>query len=323
MTRLATESGWAGAWVSEVNGFDAVTQAAALAPVVGAGRIGTAIVPMQTRDPLLMAMSAASLNQLLPGRLVLGLGTSTPIIIQDWHAADWGKPIALTREYVAILRQLLAGDRVTHDGARYRLRGASLGNRLAAPIPLYLAALNDRMLELAGEIADGVILNFASLDYLAHARARLAAGAARAGRSPADIEVIVFFRCSIVTDYALVRDRYQRELLTYVLAPVYQKMFAREGFGPMCTEVERLWKAGERDSALAAVTDTFTRGRLLAGTTTEIGASLDSYFEAGMDSAIIMPIPTPGDDYTDAATGIVRDLGGRISARAPVAEAAR
>jgi len=313
LTRLAAASGWKGAWLSEVNGFDAVTQAAVVAANVGEGRVGTAIVPMQTRDPLLMAMTATALNQLTGGRFVLGLGTSTRVIVEDWHATDWGAPITLTREYVSLLRRFLAGERVTTDGGRYRYRNASLSSRLAAPVPIYLAALNNRMLELAGEVADGVILNFASVEYVARARARLAAGAARAGRSLDDFEIVVYFRSSLTDDHGAVRDRYQRELLTYVLAPVYQKMFARDGFGPMCSEVERLWKAGDREAALAAIPDGFVRDRALVGTADELAASLDRYFEAGMDAAIVLPVPAPERDYIGECENVVTSLGKAMS----------
>ncbi len=309
LTQLAAANGWGGVWVSEVAGLDAVTQAVAAGRALGAGRVGTAIVPMQTRDPLLMAMTAATLNQLMPGRFVLGLGTSTRIIMEDWHSTEWGAPLALTREYVTLVRRFLNGERVTFQGPRYRYRGASLGTGLAAPVPIYLAALNDRMLELAGELADGVLLNFASLEYLAHARERLAVGAERAGRSVDDIDVLVFFRCSFAEDYARVRERYQREFLTYALAPVYQKMFGREGFDETCAEVTRLWTDGQREAALAAIPDALPRNRALIGTPAEVAKSLDLYFEAGMRSAIVMPVPAPGTDYIAECERIVSVLG--------------
>ena len=256
-----------------------------------------------------MAMTASALSQLTGGRFVLGLGTSTRVIVEDWHATEWGVPIALTREYVSLLRRFMAGERVTTEGGRYRYRNASLSARPGASVPIYLAALNDRMLELAGEIADGVILNFASLDYVARARERLAAGAARAGRSMDDLEVVIYFRCSVTDNYASVRERYQRELLTYVLAPVYQKMFGRDGFGPMCGEVESLWKAGERAAALAAIPDGFVRDRALVGTADGAAGSLERYFDAGVDAAIVLPVPAPESNYLGECERMVTELG--------------
>ncbi len=311
--KLAAAHGWRGAWISELAGFDGITQVIAAGQAIAPGRAGTAILPMQTRDPLLMAMTAASIEQLLGGGFVLGLGTSTEVIIEGWHATDWGKPLSLTREYVSLVRRFLAGERVTTSEGRYRFRNASLGNQLATGIPIYLGALNDRMLELVGEIADGALLNFASVDYVRHARERLAAGRARAGKSMDDFEIVVYFRCSLTADYAEVRDRYQREFLTYVMAPVYQRVWSREGFGPACAEVETLWRDGRRAEALAAIPDELAQERALIGTAAEVRGRLDAYFDAGMHTAIVMPVARPAADYADDCRAIIAQLGDRAA----------
>ena len=239
LATLAERAGWQGFWVAEATSGDAVATAAAVAARLESSRVGTAILPMQTRNPLLLAMAATSISQVAPGGFVLGLGTSTPLIIEDWHATPWGSsPLQLTRECVALVRRFLAGERVTTDAGRWRYRRAQLAARPAGKIPVYLAALNDRMLELAGEIADGVVLNFVTTADVAHAKRRVAAGAARAGRNLADFEFMVFFRATVTDDYEAVRERYQRELFTYVMAPVYQRMFAREGYGDACQEIQ-------------------------------------------------------------------------------------
>jgi probable F420-dependent oxidoreductase len=314
IAQLAAANGWGGVWISELAGFDGVTQAIATGQAIAPGRAGTAILPMQTRDPMLMAMTAASINQLLGGRFVLGLGTSTQVIIEGWHATDWGKPLSLTREYVSLVRRFLAGERVTTDQGRYHYRGASLGNQLPSEIPIYLAGLNDKMLELVGEVADGALLNFASLDYVRHVREHLAIGRKRAGKTMDDFEIVVFFRCSLTDDYEEVRGRYQREFLTYVMAPVYQRMWSREGLGPMCANVEQLWRQGQREDALAAISDELAQQRALIGTAEEVQSRLDGYFEAGMHTAIVMPIARPGADYLQDCRDIVSGL---VSERQP------
>ena len=299
----AEERGWGGFWVAETTGADAVTTAAAVAARLSTGRVGTAIVPMQTRNPMLLAMTAAAIGQIAPGGFTLGLGTSTPIIVEDWHATPWGdSPLALTRECVDLTRRLLGGERITTESGRWRYRRAQLMAPPESPPPVYLGALNDRMLELAGEIADGVILNFVTAADVAHARERIAAGAVRAGRDLDGFELMVFFRATVTDDYERVRNRYQRELLTYVMAPVYERMFAREGFGEACKEVQALWRARERDRALEAVPEALIRQRTLIGTVGEIDAGLDAYAAAGMDSAMVFPVAIPDADYaTDCA----------------------
>ena len=307
---LAESRGWGGFWVAETTGADAVTTAAAVAARLSTGRIGTAIVPMQTRNPMLLAMSAAAIGQIAPGGFVLGLGTSTPIIVEDWHATPWGdSPLALTRECVDLTRRFLAGERVTTDSGRWRYRRAQLIARVDSPPPIYLGALNDRMLELAGEIADGVVLNFVTVGDVAHAKERIAVGAERVGRDLEGFELMVFFRATVTDDYEQVRERYQRELLTYVMAPVYERMFAREGFGEACAEVQALWRARERDKALEAVPEALIRGRTLVGPVEEIDAQLDAYGAAGMDSAMVFPVAVPDADYVADCARIIDALG--------------
>ena len=291
LARCAEIAGWEGFWTAEVAAGDAVATAAAVAARLEANRVGTAILPMQTRDPLLLAMAATSISEVAPGGFVLGLGTSTPLIVEDWHATPWGaSPLQLARECVDLVRRFLAGERVTTDSGRWRYRRAQLAARPAGSVPIYLAALNDRMLELAGEIADGVILNFVTLADVAHARRRVEVGAARAGRDLQDFEFAVFFRATVTDDYGQVRQRYQRELFTYVMAPVYQRMFAREGFGDACLEVRRLWRSGERERALDGIPTALIRDRTLIGTRTEIRERLGAYRAAGVDSAITFPV---------------------------------
>ena len=305
----AESLGWEGAWVSEINGADAVTSAACIAGALTKGRVGSAIFPMQTRDPLLLAMTAASLSQIAPDGFVLVLGTSTPIIIQDWHATPWGNsPLSLTRECVELVRRFLAGERVTTESGRWLYRRASLAMLPKSDVPIYLAALNENMLQLAGEIADGVILNFVSTSDLAHAKEQVAAGARLVGRSLDNFEFVIFFRSTVTEDYELVRERYQRELLTYVMAPVYQKMFAREGHAELCEQIQSLWRDGERETALATLPETFIRDRTLIGTAEDIRARLVEYQEAGLDSSMIFPVAVPTADYFDDTLRTVEAL---------------
>ena len=305
------DAGWGGLWAAEVNALEAASLLGAVGSHLGQGRTGTAIVPMQTRDPLLLAMTAASLDQLTPEGFVLGLGTSTPIIVEDWHATPWGtSPLALTRECVEIARKLLDGERVTTETGRWCYRRAQLARPPERRVPIYLAALNDRMLELAGEIADGVILNFVTTEDVAHAKARLAVGAARAGRSLDDFEIVVFFRATDTERYEDVQDRYRSELFTYAMAPVYQRMFARGGFEEACLEVQRLWQARQRQEALEAVPERLIRDRTLIGTADEMQERLAAYATAGVATALVTPVAAPGrDEYLTDCKRTIAALG--------------
>ena len=308
--RAAEKSGFQGAWVSEIAGLDAISSATVAALSLQQGRVGSAIFPMQTRDPLLLAMSAASLSQIAPGGFVLGLGTSTKIIIEGWHATDWGNsPLSLTRECVDLVRRFLDGERITSDIGRWKYNRAQLTVEPQHRVPIYLAALNDRMLELAGEIADGVILNFVTINDLQHAKEKVAQGAEKSGRSLEDFEFVIFFRSTVTSDYQLVKDRYQSELFTYMMAPVYQHMFARENERETCLEVASLWRKGKRDEALNAIPETFIKNRALIGTNEEIVLRIKEYEVAGLNSAMIMPVAIPSNDYYEDTIRCINALG--------------
>jgi probable F420-dependent oxidoreductase len=306
--RASEAAGWQGAWITEINGMDGVTHATAAACNLKAGRTGSAILPMQTRDPLLMAMTATSISQVAQGGFVLGLGTSTKIIIEDWHATDWGKPLALTRDYVSLVRRFLAGERVTTEQGRWRYRRAQLGARPKGDIPIYLAALNDGMLRLAGEIADGVILNFVTPRDLEHARKLISEGAAISGRNLDQFELMVFFRASVTDDYERVRERYQRELFTYIMSPVYQSMFDREGYGEDCKKIESMWRAGQREEALAAIPPALIQQRALIGSAADIRARLDDYMAVGLQTALTLPVAIPDQDYKEDTLRTISEL---------------
>ena len=303
---IAEARGFRGAWVSEVNGSDAVTQAAAAATATNAMRVGTAIVPIQTRDPLLMAQTAHSLAELSDGRFVLGLGTSTKVIVEDWHGRPWGKPVSGTREYVGLVRRLLAGERVTAEGT-YALRRASLGVRSPRQVPIHLAALNDAMLRLAGEIGDGAILNFVSPSQVKRSVAIMREARAAAGVT-APFEVSIYFRVTVTAKPEAALPRYQQELLTYVLAPVYQNFFAQDGYEALCKSTAELWGRGEREAALSGIPLTFAAERALIGTRTHISGQLREYAAAGMDTALIMPVPIPGTDYYESCESMIEAL---------------
>jgi hypothetical protein len=140
LVAFAEAHGFSGAWVSEVNGADAISQATAIVGATKQMRVGTAIIPIQTRDPLLMAMTAYSLAELSGDRFVLGLGTSTKVIVEDWHGRAWGKPLSGTREYVGLVRELLQGEKVSASGA-FPMRRASLAARGQHSVPIFLAAV--------------------------------------------------------------------------------------------------------------------------------------------------------------------------------------
>jgi len=294
-------------WVSEVNGYDAVSVMTAVACVTSQVAIASGIVGIYLRDPLLMAMGAAAVNEFADGRLVLGLGTSTPVIVEQWHGMQFDRPLTRMREYVDLVRRLMRGERVKHAGA-YTLRGVQLGAPSRGASPVFLAALNPKMLELSGEIAEGVILNFPSLNYTRQAISSIEAGLRRAGKQRADFNITVFMRTSVTNDPATVLPKFRQELLTYVLAPVYRRVFTEDGYGDMCDQVNDLWTKGDRAGALTAVNDDFVLSRSVIGTADECRQRYQAYRNLGADAITVFPVPEEDADVDEGRLRIITAL---------------
>jgi len=157
----AEAAGYDTLWTGEVNGPDAVTTMTLLASHTGRINVASGIIPIQTRTPIVLGMTAASLAQIAPGRIRLGLGISSRIIVSQWNGVPFERPLEQLREAVQVIRMVLAGERVNFEGRCYRIQNFRLMQPPPAkPVPIYLGALGPRMLQLAGEIADGVLLNW-------------------------------------------------------------------------------------------------------------------------------------------------------------------
>lgn len=300
--------GYDSVWVAEVAGYDAVTMLTAAAAATSGIRVGSGIAGLYLRDPLLMAMSAASVNEYAGGRLILGLGTSTQVIVERWHGVPWTKPLAHMRAYTTIVRRLLAGERVSASSGPYRLSGSQLTVPSPGGAPIFFGALGPGMLALVGELADGVIFNFPTLSYVRGAVAAIRAAEAKAGRSPGSVCITAFLRTTVTEQAAAMLPRYQRELLSYVLAPVYQKVFTADGYGEVVAAASSLWAAGERAAALAAIDERMVRDHGVVGTREECAAQFAAFRDAGVDCPVVFPVPESEADAEAALDSIRRTV---------------
>lgn len=223
-------------------------------------RTGISVVPAARMwTPLALAVQAATVAQLSSGRFVLGLGTGGygPSFWESVGLPD--RPVAVMRGYTTAVRGLLAGETVTADGPGVRLRSASLGVTGLPAAPVYLGALGPQMLRLAGEVAEGALLNWATPQRIAVSRARIAEGAARAGRDPGEIPVTMYVRVCVDDDVAAARQAFGRQVLGYALGrpgiPLdagYRGLFAQMGFDGALRELEA---RRDRGAALAELVD--------------------------------------------------------------------
>ena len=186
LARTARDCGYEEIWTAEVNGGDSYALAGALAQGVPGMRIGTAVVPAQTRTPMVHAMAAMTLNQLTGGNFILGLGLSSPAIVHDWAGQPYDRPLTRMREHVEVLREILSGKKAGYEGETLSVRRFRLAGAVVGEVPIYIGALNKGMLRLTGALADGICLNMVPESALPQMLGEVRAGADDAGRDPSD-----------------------------------------------------------------------------------------------------------------------------------------
>src|SRR5438876_3817209 len=256
----AEERGFRAAWFPEITFGDAFGPATAVATKTNRLELGTGVVGIWSRSPVTMALQAATLNELSAGRLLLGVGLQARGYVEGWHGQRYERPVRAMREFVTILRRILAGESVTFEGEIFSVRNFQLMMQPPErPARIYMAAIGPQMTRLAGELADGLIGYFYSAAYLRDSvLPNLRTGADKAGRSLDEIDVACGFP-TIVTADGSGLEQIKGQVLMFATAmsssPHYANSFAAAGFGDAVREIQERVAAGDVDGALAAVTD--------------------------------------------------------------------
>jgi len=281
-------------WVAEAWAYDAFTPLAFLAARTSRIRLATGIAQLGARTPALLAMTTMSMQALSRGRFLLGLGTSGPQVMEGWHGVRFSTPLAMTRETIEILRTVAAGERLTHDGTVYRLPlpdSAGRTIRTAAPptqVPVYLAAMGPKNLALTGELADGWLANTFMPETAAAFLEPLTAGAARAGRTLADLDIVVPVGVEFTDDEEEAARRHARGYAFTIGAMgtrtqnFYNAAFERQGYGDDVRAVQELWLAGERQRAADRVPVDLGRRTNLLGPPGLVRERISAYRAAGV-----------------------------------------
>jgi probable F420-dependent oxidoreductase len=284
------ELGYDSVWLADTGaGPDAFVLGAAVATATTRLRIGTAVIPAYTRSPSVMAAGAGSLAQLAPGRVVLGIGASSDTIVNAWGGVPFARPLTRIRETVGVLRAMLAGERVTFEGRTIRTRGFRLISLPPQPVPIYLAALMPPMLELAGEIADGVILNFMPVEAVPRMLEHVRRGAERAGRDPASLEVVSRFQTIVTDDVPAARAALRHMMGPYFATSVYNRFVAWCGFPEEAAEILAAWQAKDRGRNTGAVTDEMIDRLAIIGTAAHCRERLAAFVAAGVTTPMVHP----------------------------------
>ena len=288
IARLAETMHYRSLWTAEATGTDAFAPLGAVAAVAPGLGLGTGVIPIQLRTPTLAAMSAATLQGLSPDADVwLGLGVSAPGILRQHGKPGADRPLAMMREYVALVRECLSGESVTFEGEFWQVRRFRLGVRLGERRPkIVMAALNPRMLRLAGEVADGVLLNYIPVSHVAPSVAHVRAGG--------DATVFAYVHAA-VGDFERRAMSARRDLFNYAMADGYARMFRASGFADEVDEIRARQAERDRDGALAAVSDRMVQAIDFIGDADAVSRFIGSYVEAGVEYPVLMPLPW-GDD---------------------------
>lgn len=285
LARSAEELGYSSFWTAEVTGSEAFGLLGAVATSAPSLSLGTGVLALQLRTPPLLAMAGATLQQLAPERdVLLGVGISSPVVAGRWHGAGYGeRPLAQVREFVALLRECLSGEKVDFAGDFYEVRGFRLGIRLAERRPkIVVGALNEGMLRLAGEIADGVLLNYLPASLVPWSVEQVRAGG--------DATVYAYVHVGVCErDQGVEAAR--KDLFSYATVDAYARNFARAGFAESVAAVRERHAAGDRAGALAAVSDDFVDAIDILGDADHVRRAVRAYADAGVDVPVVFPLP--------------------------------
>ena len=290
-------------WSAEAWGHDAATPIAFVAARTSRVKLGTAIMQAGTRTPALVAMTAMSLDAMSNGRFLLGLGVSGPQVIEGWHGIPFDRPLQRMRETTEIVRRIVRGERVAYKGRVYELPlpgGEGKALRSAAKprpgIPIYLATLSPKSLEMTGEIADGWLGTSFMPEHAHVFLESLEAGAKRAGRSLADIDLQVAAGVVAFSDDVERLIPPRKPGLAFTLGAMgsrqhnfYNDAFRRAGYADAASEVQSLWLDNRRDDAAARVPDELVLKTNLLGTEAMIRERLVRYRDAGIATGRVEP----------------------------------
>jgi probable F420-dependent oxidoreductase len=290
------ELGYTDVWSSEANGADAFTPLALASAWAPSLRLGTAIVPAFTRGPACLAQSVGSLAQAAPGRFVLGVGTSSNVIVEGWNGIPFAKPYERTRDIVRFLRTALAGEKVTEQYETFSVKGFRLGVVPERPVPILVAALRQGMLRLAGREGDGAIVNWLSADDVSTVAPHVHAG------GPGK-EIVARIFVAPTTDAALVRSAGKYAIAAYLNVPVYAAFHDWLGRGDTLRPMWDAWAAGDRKAAVEAIPDALVDELIVHGSPEECRAHIGRYVANGVTTPALALLPFGVD-----ARQAVRDL---------------
>jgi len=297
----AEESSYDRVWLAETWGRDAVTTLASIAARTDTVGLGTSISSVYSRSPALLGQTAATLHEVSGGRFRLGLGVSTPQLVERWHGIQYNKPFRRLRESLEVIRQVLSGETVSYDGDVIDVSGFRLRFEPPSPPPaIDVAAMGPKSLELAGRFADGYHTHMVTLEGIEESFAGLRKGTELGNRSTNDVQVTVEVPCCALDNRERARELLRHHFAFYVgaMGVVYRDHLIRQGYATEAEEIARLWADGDRDAAMAVISDDLLANLGVAGAPEEARQMLHQWESANpVDRvAVLFPVRATRDD---------------------------
>ncbi len=287
--KWAEENGIPDAWFSDSGAPDTLTQVAAVGAHTTNIRIGVAVTPVYTRAPSVLAASADVISQVIPGRFIMGLGSSSQTIMGQWNGIPLDKPLTRVKETAQLVRGMLTGEKTNFEGETLYSRGyrqAPCEN----PPPIYLAALRPKMIEMAAEVGDGVIFNLWPKGALPKMMEHVAIGAQAAGKDPASVEIVNRAMVLCTDDKEYGRNLFRAAFGPYYATPVYNKFLAWAGYSDAANTITEGWAEKDRAKTGGALTDEMIDEIGIIGNEEEIQARIQEDADGGVDTHIIAPL---------------------------------
>ena len=294
--RRAEELGYESAYVTHIAARDSLTVLTRYATVTERIRLGTGVLPIFSRTPASAAQTAATIDEISDGRMVLGIGVSHRVTVENWFDAEITKPVTQMREYAGIVRAILNGEEPP-AGEFFNSRFAFMGYPPRPELPIYIAALSPNMLRLAGEIADGVMLWLCNPQYIRETVIpEVRSGRERAGKTLEGFDVVAAVPVGVTDDPDAARAAFRKDLIPYASLPFYRAMLERSGFGADLAAFDEGMAGGDRDQAMAGLSDELLASLAGIGDGDAARAKVVEYQEAGTTSPCIGGIPSAGFD---------------------------
>lgn len=313
--RLADHFGFDSVWLGEAWGYELFTSLADFVRVTTRIKIGAGVANVYSRSPAVIASATATLDERSEGRMILGLGTSGPQVVEHWHGVPFTRSLRRLREYVEIINLILRRERLHYHGEIFTLdRGFTLRfHPIRDHVPTYLASLAPRSIDLAGEIADGILPIYWPVGDFPSLRERLDSISLAAGRSAGAVRIAPYITVEVVSDDAerqAARRRARGPVAFYVgrMGTFYAAMLRRHGFGEEVEAIIRGWENG-RERALDAVSDRLLDATAIVGTPREVVRILRQWRALGVDELLISMPPGPPDRAATLLDALAREAG--------------